>query len=120
MTQVFTNLASNAHKYTPAGGQITVTATFTQQVVRVAVQDSGIGLSRHEQTQLFTKFFRAKNRTVQEVGGTGLGLVITRTLVERHGGKLVVDSAPGQGSTFSVTLPRADRPADPGVGPEDA
>ncbi len=111
LTQVFTNLISNANKYTPDGGRISVTARLAQDQVWVAVQDSGIGLSRQEQTQLFTRFFRAKNQLAQEAGGTGLGLVITRTLVERHGGQLTVESTPGQGSTFTVSLPRADRPA---------
>jgi signal transduction histidine kinase len=73
--------------------------------VRVDVRDTGIGLSAEEQAKLFTKFFRAKNRTTQEVGGTGLGLTITRSLVEMHGGKITVSSTPGEGSTFSFTLP---------------
>jgi signal transduction histidine kinase len=77
------------------------------QVVRVDVEDSGIGLSPAEQAQLFTRFFRADNPTTRQVGGTGLGLVITRTLVQLHGGSLDVSSAPGQGSRFRFTLPIA-------------
>jgi CheY-like chemotaxis protein/two-component sensor histidine kinase len=103
--QVLTNLFSNASKYTPAGGSITVAARNLGERVRVDVQDTGIGLAPEDQAQLFTKFFRAKDRVTQEVGGTGLGLSITRSLVEMHGGEISVKSAPGKGSTFSFTLP---------------
>jgi signal transduction histidine kinase len=78
--------------------------------LRVSVTDTGIGLSPEEQAQLFEKFFRARNRTTREVGGTGLGLAITKALVELHGGAMSVESAPGQGSTFSFTLPLAGGP----------
>ncbi len=105
VTQIVTNLLSNAYKYTPAGGTIGISVRTEGEWVRVEVQDSGIGLSEEEQAQLFTKFFRAKNRTTQEVGGTGLGLPIVKSLVEMHGGKITVFSAPGQGSTFAFTLP---------------
>lgn len=105
VTQILTNLLSNAHKYTPPGGSITISARGAAGEVRIDVRDTGIGLTSDDQVQLFTKFFRAHNRTTQEVGGTGLGLAITRSLVELHGGQLTVTSAPGQGSTFSVTLP---------------
>ncbi len=105
VTQIVTNLVSNAYKYTPAGGDVEVSLLNEGDWVRVSVRDTGIGLSAQEQNQLFTKFFRAKNRTTEEVGGTGLGLSITKSLVEMHGGKMAVTSAPGQGSTFSFTLP---------------
>ncbi len=123
VTQIVTNLVSNAHKYTPAGGSITVFARAEDAWVRIAVQDSGIGLSPEEQSQLFTKFFRAKNRTTQEVGGTGLGLPIVKSLVEMHGGEITVESVPGHGSTFSFTLPavqeaQAMRESLEGIDPE--
>jgi signal transduction histidine kinase len=105
VTQILTNLLSNALKYTPPGGRITITACRDAGRVRVAVQDTGIGLSPEEQAQLFTPFFRAQTAATQGVGGTGLGLAITRALVERHGGAITVISRPGLGSTFSVTLP---------------
>ncbi|PLS77685.1 MAG: hypothetical protein CYG59_22480, partial [Chloroflexi bacterium] len=107
ITQVLTNLLSNAHKYTPKGGHIVIAATHEPTQVRIEVQDTGIGLAAEEQAQLFTKFFRARNRTTQEVGGTGLGLAIVKSLVELHGGGVAVASTPGCGSTFSVTLPMA-------------
>jgi PAS domain S-box-containing protein len=105
VTQILTNLLSNAHKYTPAGGRISVAARRQDGRVRVEVRDTGIGLTADEQAQLFTKFFRSRNRAAQAVGGTGLGLAITRSLVELHGGEIGVVSAPGRGSTFSFTVP---------------
>jgi len=110
VTQILMNLLSNAHKYTPREGRITVAARPDDGFVRVDVQDTGIGLSPEEQAQLFTKFFRARPRGAEPAGGTGLGLCITRLLVELHGGWIMVASAPGQGSTFSFSLPA--RPAD--------
>jgi signal transduction histidine kinase len=109
LMQVLTNLLSNAHKYTPEGGRLGVAARYVAGAVRLEISDTGIGLSEAEQAQLFTRFFRADNPAVRAVGGTGLGLVITRSLVELHGGDISVRSAPGQGSTFVVTLP-ADVP----------
>ena len=105
VTQILTNLISNAHKYTLVEGSITVAARRDDGFVRVDVSDTGIGLSPEDQAQLFTKFFRAHDRSPQAGGGTGLGLVITRSLVELHGGRITVSSAPGQGSTFSFSLP---------------
>ncbi len=105
IAQILTNLLSNAHKYTPRSGGISISAGLEGDQVRVQVCDSGIGMSADEQAQLFTKFFRADHQTVQEAPGTGLGLAITRSLVEAHGGAICVDSAPGRGSTFTFTLP---------------
>ena len=105
VTQILTNLISNAHKYTLAEGNITVGARRDNGFVRVDVSDTGIGLSPEDQAQLFTKFFRAHDRSPQAGGGTGLGLVITRLLIELHGGRITVSSAPGQGFTFSFFLP---------------
>jgi signal transduction histidine kinase len=111
VTQILTNLISNAHKYTLVEGSITVAARREDGFVRVDVSDTGIGLSPEDQAQLFTKFFRAHHRSPPTGGGTGLGLVITRLLVELHGGRITVSSAPGQGSTFSFSLPALEVPA---------
>jgi signal transduction histidine kinase len=105
--QVFTNLLSNAHKYTPIHGAITVTARTEGDSVCVGVSDTGIGLTDDEQARLFMKFFRSTHHVAQEAGGTGLGLAITRALVERHGGTISASSTPGQGSTFTVRLAAA-------------
>jgi signal transduction histidine kinase len=107
VTQILTNLISNASKYTPEGGRITVTARRAGAFACVEIRDTGIGLSAEHQAQLFTPFFRAQPRGPDRAGGTGLGLVITRLLVELHGGQITVSSAPDQGSTFSFTLPVA-------------
>jgi len=105
VTQILMNLISNAHKYTWIEGSITVAARREDGCVRVDVSDTGIGLSPEEQAHLFTQFFRAHDRSPHAGGGTGLGLVITRVLVELHGGRITVSSAPGQGATFRFTLP---------------
>src|SRR5215471_6293309 len=105
VTQTPPPLLSNAHTSTAMEGSITVAARRGDGCVRVDVSDTGIGLSPAEQAHLFTKFFRAHDRSPHAGGGTGLGLVITRVLVELHGGQITVSSAPGQGATFSFTLP---------------
>lgn len=105
--QIVTNLVSNAHKYTPVGGQIWVSACEVDDQIEVSVRDNGIGLSQDDRRQLFTRFFRARSSAVQQTSGTGLGLAITQALVTMHGGQIRVASAPGQGSTFSFTLPMA-------------
>jgi signal transduction histidine kinase len=106
--QILINLLSNAHKYTPHGGHIEVTAQHLAGWVQIDVRDTGVGLSADEQAQVFNKFFRAQQPVTQEVGGTGLGLAITRLLVELHGGRISVASTPGQGAIFHFTLPVAD------------
>ncbi|MBI3968954.1 MAG: GAF domain-containing protein [Chloroflexi bacterium] len=103
--QILTNLLSNAHKYTPVGGRLSVSLETAGDQVRVAVADTGIGLSPEEQAQLFTQFFRANRDQVREARGTGLGLAITRSLVELHGGAITYSSELGAGSTFTVVLP---------------
>jgi len=112
VTQILTNLISNASKYTPEGGRITVTARRAGDFAHVEIRDTGIGLSAEQQAQLFTRFFRAQRRGPDRAGGTGLGLVITRLLVELHGGQITVSSAPDQGSTFSFSLPVAPAAAE--------
>ena len=116
--QILTNFVSNAHKYTPAGGSITLRARGGGAHVRVDIRDTGIGLSKEDQAHLFSKFFRAQNRATQEVAGTGLGLAITRSLIELHGGKVWVESEPGKGSTFSFTLPTAQIAIEPEAPPQ--
>ena len=105
IAQVLTNLVSNAYRYTPSGGTISVDVRPEVEFVKISVTDTGIGISPEEQKKLFTKFFRAENPDVQKVGGTGLGLWIARSLVLMHGGEITVVSLPGKGSTFSFTLP---------------
>jgi PAS domain S-box-containing protein len=107
LRQILDNLLSNAHKYTPRGGAIGITASREGAMVRIAVRDSGIGLALDEQERVFDTFFRARNRATRESIGTGLGLALVRSLVALHGGEICLDSAPGKGSTFSFALPAA-------------
>jgi CheY-like chemotaxis protein len=102
--QILTNLISNAHKYTPDGGAITITAGADERFLAIEVADTGIGMSADEIERLFDKFFRARNRTTQEAGGTGLGMPITRSLIEALGGQIEVTSLPGEGTTIRFTL----------------
>jgi PAS domain S-box-containing protein len=105
LVQIITNLVSNAHKYTPAGGTITISTRQEGAALRLSIADTGIGLTPDEQTHLFTRFYRVRSRTTQAVGGTGLGLAITKSLVELHGGSIAIESEPGRGTTVTVTLP---------------
>jgi signal transduction histidine kinase len=118
MVQVLTNLVSNAYKYTPEGGKIHIGAgtMMTQpeeedesprKVVHVWVTDTGIGISEEEQEELFGKFFRSESGKTMATG-TGLGLNITKNLVELHGGTIWVESTVGEGTTFHYTVPIAD------------
>jgi signal transduction histidine kinase len=98
---------SNAYKYTPSGGTITVSAWVRDEEVQVDVADTGMGISPQEQKKLFSPFFRAKKAEVMREEGTGLGLTIVKAIVEMHGGRIWVESEVGKGSTFSFTLPVA-------------
>ena len=104
LVQVFSNLVSNAIKYTPAG-EVGIRSRVAQNGIETIVHDTGIGLSPEEQTQLFTKFFRARNPVVTDSGGTGLGLVIAKAIVQKHGGTIEVASVVGEGTRFRVVLP---------------
>ncbi|MFQ5610911.1 MAG: GAF domain-containing protein [Anaerolineae bacterium] len=116
LTQVITNLVSNAYKYTPEGGRIHISASASNgspvnNGLVVSVQDSGIGIAEEEHPQIFTKFFRSANPLARDVPGTGLGLSITKSLIEMHGGQIWFESELGQGTTFSFSLPLApDQP----------
>jgi PAS domain S-box-containing protein len=104
LVQVFSNLVSNAIKYTPSG-EVGIKAAPCQGGVGVTIHDSGIGLTAEEQAQLFTRFFRGRSPVVTEAGGTGLGLVIAKAIIERHEGTIKVESQVGRGTRFLVTLP---------------
>jgi signal transduction histidine kinase len=109
-TQIVGNLLSNASKYTPEGGGITVTVSPAAEdgFLRVSVADTGVGISADDQEKLFSRFFRAESAGLTGASGAGLGLHITRALVELHGGTIWLESEPGAGSTFHVTFPIAD------------
>ncbi|MCA9875929.1 MAG: HAMP domain-containing protein [Anaerolineales bacterium] len=102
---VIESLLSNAHNYTPSGGQVEVQLTKNEHVIHLDVIDSGIGIAKGDQAHLFDRFFRAQNSVNHEMRGVGLGLFIARTVVDMHQGDLQVESELGHGSTFRLTLP---------------
>ncbi|GHU29798.1 hypothetical protein AGMMS50256_15450 [Betaproteobacteria bacterium] len=109
LTQVITNLLSNAIKFTPEDGAIQINACLESAcgdvcTIRIDVTDTGIGISEEQQTRLFQSFEQAQSSTSREFGGTGLGLAISRRIVEMMGGRIWIESAPGDGSTFSFTF----------------
>ncbi|WP_432093323.1 ATP-binding protein [Streptomyces sp. bgisy100] len=107
LDRMLMNLMSNAVKFTPRGGTVTIRAVRTGPDVDLIVQDTGIGIPESEQKHLFTRFFRASNASGLAVPGTGLGLTIVRTIVANHGGDLSIDSREGEGTTVTVRLPLA-------------
>lgn len=105
VTQILASLLSNAHKYTPTGGHINLTITANSASVDVAIEDTGIGIAEADQPHLFTQFFRANDDLVREQSGWGLGLYLVKKLIETQGGSIGCHSVPGQGTTFTFTLP---------------
>jgi len=105
LTQVLTNLLSNAHKYTPKGGKIEVETQQEGTRIKIGIKDTGIGLSGEDQKKLFTKFFRSRDSEAQNISGAGLGLWISKSLVEMHGGEITFTSTLKKGSTFTISLP---------------
>jgi two-component system phosphate regulon sensor histidine kinase PhoR len=100
---VITNILDNAIKFTPAGGQITISSKPASSQAVVSIADTGIGISPEDLTHIFERFYKAdKSRTGQ---GTGLGLAIAKHTVQAHGGQIWADSEPGKGSVFSFSLP---------------
>lgn len=112
LAQVMTNLVSNAHKYTPPGGAITIKAWEKNQngaYAEIAVADDGIGIVMEDREKIFNQFFRAESELVTVEKGVGLGLYITKQIVEKHGGQIWLKSETGQGTTFFFTIPLATR-----------
>ena len=104
LTQVLINLVGNAIKFTDAG-EVAIKAEANNGSFHVSVRDTGPGISAADQTRLFQEFQQADNAITRKKGGTGLGLAISKRIIEMHGGKIWVESQPGQGSTFTFTLP---------------
>lgn len=107
LRQVLVNLVENAVKYSPSGGLVELQLVPVEGRVRFAVRDCGLGIPASEHERIFEKFFRLDPNLARGVGGTGLGLYISREIVRRMGGRIRVESEPGRGSTFSFELPLA-------------
>jgi signal transduction histidine kinase/HAMP domain-containing protein len=105
LRQVVSNLVDNAVKYTPSGGNVRVGLDVTDKRATIRVADTGIGIAPDDQVRLFEKFHRIKRRETADVKGTGLGLALVKSIIERHEGRVWVESALNEGSTFYVELP---------------
>ncbi|MGC8880551.1 MAG: sensor histidine kinase, partial [Anaerolineae bacterium] len=115
LEQVLVNLLDNAIKFTPSEGEVSIAAQAMPQEVTVTVRDSGIGILESELERVFDKFYRVPDQSsgvLRPRHGNGLGLYIVRRVVEAHGGRIRAESAPGAGSTFTISLPRNDIMAD--------
>jgi signal transduction histidine kinase len=108
--EALVNLLSNAAKYTPEGGTVTVRIEAGERVARWSVQDTGIGIPAAAQEQLFSKFFRASNAAALETEGTGLGLYMVKLIISRMNGRVWCESEQDRGSTFLVELPLVPEP----------
>lgn len=105
MEEVLSNLISNGIKYTPDGGEITVSAGIENKYLCITVRDSGFGIPNEDLKRIFERFYRVKNEETRNIIGTGLGLPIVKSIIEAHHGKIKVESEIGKGSTFCIYLP---------------
>src|SRR5690606_21680831 len=105
--RIFLNVIGNAVKYTPQVGQVDVSVDSPGDRVRVLVMDNGYGISPEDQTRIFDRFYRVRRPEHDGVDGTGLGLAIVKRLVDLHYGQIGLESTPGEGATFTITLPAA-------------
>jgi two-component system sensor histidine kinase BaeS len=105
LEQVVVNLLSNALRYTDAGGRVLVTVRPDTEAALLEVSDTGIGIAETDLPRVFTRFWRGEKSRSRDTGGAGIGLSIVKELVQAHGGEVGVESAPGRGSLFRVTLP---------------
>lgn len=117
LERAITNVVGNAVKFTPPGGTVTLSLSRTADGhgVRLSCEDTGMGIPAKEIDSLFTSFTRASNAADQQIPGTGLGLVIVRTIVEQHGGTVELRSIEGEGTTVTIDVPLApaEGPATP-------
>lgn len=106
LEQILNNLISNAIKFTPKQGEVRIEGRLLDDVAEVVVRDTGIGIPTSEHQKIFDRFYQVDGGANREYGGTGLGLTICKHIVERHGGRIWVESEPGKGSAFHFTIPR--------------
>jgi signal transduction histidine kinase len=110
MEGIFTNLISNAIKYTPEGGKVWVTFGEEGGFVKATVSDTGIGIKKEDLPRIFDKFYRVKNTETRQIVGTGLGLSIVKSIVDAHLGSITVESEEGGGTAFTVSFPKESNP----------
>ena len=110
--QILNNLISNAIKYSPQGGEIRLTLRAEDEILKISVQDHGIGVPADKLQRIFSKFERVDNSNTRRTGGTGIGLFLVKHLVEQHGGKVWLESTLGEGSTFFIELPFSAKEED--------
>jgi signal transduction histidine kinase len=106
LREVMRILLDNAVRYSPGGGDVDVKLRASDGEVVIAVRDQGVGIPVDRRARLFQRFYRAHAGTQHDYGGTGLGLYVARTIVERHGGSIRFESEEGRGTTFTIRLPR--------------
>jgi len=109
INQVIENLISNALKFSPQAGKITVSIEEVKDKLKISISDNGIGISKKDLPHVFEKFYRAESASKLAIGGTGLGLAIVKYIIESHGGKLSVESTRGRAATCSFPLPTKAR-----------
>jgi two-component system phosphate regulon sensor histidine kinase PhoR len=105
LEQAVVNLVDNAIKYSPAGSSVQVGCEVAAGELAISVRDRGPGIAREHLPRLFERFYRVDKARSRDLGGTGLGLAIVKHIAQAHGGRVSVESAPGQGSTFRIHLP---------------
>lgn len=105
MTQVLVNIIDNSLRYTPEGGMIRMSAQELRGKISLEIEDTGPGIPAEEIDHLFERFYRGDKSRQREAGGSGLGLAIAKSLVESQNGQITVESLPGQGAKFVITLP---------------
>ena len=109
LKQLLVILLDNALKYTPEGGEVRLALCAEAGAAAITVSDTGIGIDPEDLPHIFERFYRADKARGRDTGGSGLGLSIAKWIAERHGGQILVDSVPGQGSVFTVRLPISRR-----------
>ncbi len=105
LTQAVTNIVSNAMRYTPAPGSVTISVASQDGEARIAVADTGIGIAKEDINRVFGRFWRAEESRNRVAGGLGVGLAVTKEIIDRHHGRIEVASEQGVGTTFTLCLP---------------
>jgi signal transduction histidine kinase len=108
LQQVFINLINNAAKFSPEGSSVTVTVAQNEKEARVSISDQGLGIPPEAHQHLFERFYRARNVTIAEIPGSGIGLYIVKSIVDELGGSIRVESELNQGTTFIISLLRTE------------